>query len=123
MHGWASINGSSFWQYPMPVPNQGQFYDFCNANGVFCSQASSQITVIPAPDFVKRRNSNYRGNENCVKTFTRIVYLPVNNRIAPKTMDLLVRRTVDIHDRYYQYIRQLGKRETEMPLLSTRPKL
>ena len=121
--GWARLNDRSFWQYPIPVPNQGQFYDFCNANGVFCSQASSQITVVPAPDYVKRRNSDYRGNPNCIRCFSNIVYLPVHNRIAPKTMDLLVRRTVDIHDRYYQYIGQLGKRETEVPLACARPKL
>ena len=47
----------------------------------------------------------------------------MHNKIAPKTQDLVVKRTVDILDRYYQYIGQLGKQVPVVPLALARPKL
>lgn len=37
------------------------------------------------------------------------VYLSVHNHIAPKTMDLIVKRTIGILDRYYKYTNQLDE--------------
>lgn len=63
--GWAHNYDRSFWLYPFQVANTVQFNDFCNANGVLCSQKSSQIDQVPVPEFVKQRSSDYRGTPNC----------------------------------------------------------
>lgn len=121
--GWVHNDDRSFWLYPFTVANTLQFADFCNANGVYCAYKSSQIDQIPVPEFIKQRNSDYRGTPNCGWLIKNQVYLPVHCRIAPKTQDLVVKRTVDILDRYYDYIGQLGKQVPVAPLALARPKL